>query len=114
MRISDWSSDVCSSDLNLASMMGALRTALFSNAAIAKYRKKTKGFSSPAPRVTAMSERTLRIKTHHVYPPIPVRSFDWCRAEERRVGQEGVSTCRYRWSPYNKKNKNNIVYKYQK
>src|SRR3546814_17830031 len=23
-----------------------------------------------------------------------------CRSEERRVGQEGVSTCRSRWSPY--------------
>src|SRR3546814_15862220 len=23
------------------------------------------------------------------------------RSEERSVGQEGVSTCRYRWSPYN-------------
>src|SRR3546814_15349691 len=23
------------------------------------------------------------------------------RSEERRVGKEGVSTCRYRWSPYN-------------
>src|SRR3546814_15367764 len=22
------------------------------------------------------------------------------RSEERRVGKEGVSTCRYRWSPY--------------
>src|SRR3546814_15162171 len=27
------------------------------------------------------------------------------RSEERRVGKEGVSTCRYRWSPYNKKKK---------
>src|SRR3546814_14168744 len=28
------------------------------------------------------------------------------RSEERRVGKEGVSTCRYRWSPYHKqKNK---------
>src|SRR3546814_11740008 len=25
------------------------------------------------------------------------------RSEERRVGKECVSTCRYRWSPYNKK-----------
>src|SRR3546814_13137468 len=25
------------------------------------------------------------------------------RSEERRVGKEGVSTCRSRWSPYNKK-----------
>src|SRR3546814_14867460 len=23
-----------------------------------------------------------------------------CRSEERRVGKECVSTCRYRWSPY--------------
>src|SRR3546814_19807755 len=31
------------------------------------------------------------------------------RSEERRVGKEGVSTCRYRWSPYHskKKTKNN-------
>src|SRR3546814_11605181 len=28
------------------------------------------------------------------------------RSEERRVGQECVSTCRYRWSPYHKKKKN--------
>src|SRR3546814_5650512 len=27
------------------------------------------------------------------------------RSEERRVGKECVSTCRYRWSPYHKKNK---------
>lgn len=35
-----------------------------------------------------MSERTLRIKTHHVYPPIPVRSFDWC-AWFDNFGEEG-------------------------
>src|SRR3546814_12840289 len=27
------------------------------------------------------------------------------RSEERRVGKEGVSTCRYRWAPYHKKKK---------
>src|SRR3546814_15067427 len=27
------------------------------------------------------------------------------RSEERRVGQECVSTCRYRWSPYHKNKK---------
>src|SRR3546814_2468947 len=27
------------------------------------------------------------------------------RSEERRVGKEWVSTCRYRWSPYHKKKK---------
>src|SRR3546814_16761257 len=30
------------------------------------------------------------------------------RSEERRVGKEGVSKCRSRWSPYPKK-KNNII-----
>src|SRR3546814_15258518 len=29
------------------------------------------------------------------------------RSEERRVGQECVSTCRSRWSPYNSKKKKN-------
>src|SRR3546814_13104176 len=32
------------------------------------------------------------------------------RSEERRVGKEGVSTCRSRWTPYNyKKKRKNIV-----
>src|SRR3546814_18253744 len=30
---------------------------------------------------------------------------DDCRSEERRVGKECVSTCRYRWSPLNLKKK---------
>src|SRR3546814_19125322 len=31
----------------------------------------------------------------------PVAAFSgWNRSEERRVGKECVSTCRYRWSPY--------------
>src|SRR3546814_10976602 len=34
-------------------------------------------------------------------PPPDVRTvFPRCRSEERRVGKEGVSTCRLRWSPY--------------
>src|SRR3546814_11353537 len=28
-----------------------------------------------------------------------------CRSEDRRVGKECVSTCRYRWSPYHLKKK---------
>src|SRR3546814_15284411 len=33
------------------------------------------------------------------------------RSEERRVGKEGVSTCRSRWSPYHKKKKKKHDYK---
>src|SRR3546814_13772921 len=34
-------------------------------------------------------------------PVIPAKA----RSEERRVGKEGVSTCRFRWSPYHEKKK---------
>src|SRR3546814_15327098 len=30
---------------------------------------------------------------------LPVEDQGQVRSEERRVGKEGVSTCRYRWSP---------------
>src|SRR3546814_11004038 len=30
----------------------------------------------------------------------PPRGPEAARSEERRVGKEGVSTCRYRWAPY--------------
>src|SRR3546814_20384728 len=71
MRISDWSSDVCSSDL-LASF------------ADQKLYEPPVGFM-----VRVQFQVTGRA----------------VRSEERRVGKECVSTCRSRWSPYNKKNK---------
>src|SRR3546814_5533197 len=71
MRISDWSSDVCSSDLlcvaghilslPLLALLGFIGAA------------GTVAYSVAAPSL---------------------------RSEERRVGKECVSTCRSRWSPY--------------
>src|SRR3546814_19860812 len=80
MRISDWSSDVCSSDL-----------------------------SKPAPRVaarisgsrssSAMMNRTAEIGiTDCVTCSDTLGSETSVRSDERRVGQECVSTCRSRWS----------------
>src|SRR3546814_3734715 len=89
MRISDWSSDVCSSDLVLrrADASGIDATTLLLISA-----------SRPASRSDPRSAQ---------------RSNLWCRSpqrqeldaagnrsEERRVGKECVSTCRSRWSPY--------------
>src|SRR3546814_17917132 len=37
---------------------------------------------------------------------------DDIRSEERRVGQERVSTCRSRWSPYNSKKKTHLINDY--
>src|SRR3546814_1407766 len=80
MRISDWSSDVCSSDLGAAakaiapegegaSMIGGLMNAAGG---------KGKPAAEPAEKKPAGKKRS----------------------EERRVGKECVSTCRSRWSPY--------------
>src|SRR3546814_9080705 len=75
MRISDWSSDVCSSDLPLA--MAFLR------------------------RYGAHDEPNAR--SLHQSPVLRgggVALLGATGSEERRVGKEWVSTCRSRWSPY--------------
>src|SRR3546814_5014698 len=94
MRISDWSSDVCSSDLPCARM----RRDFAENALI------------EALRARAMDKRLLDILVCPVTKAPLVWRADlqelWChasrlaRSEERRVGKECVSTCRSRWSPY--------------
>src|SRR3546814_16472950 len=80
MRISDWSSDVCSSDL------------------------------SPHRRPSAAPRRARHFRRRHNRDrPRPVRSSSdlrnpaYGRSEERRVGKECVSTCRSRWSPSHSK-----------
>src|SRR3546814_5325672 len=78
MRISDWSSDVCSSDLTKRFVLhGTQRLSLLLGLA-----RRTKRFVCPI--------RFLR--------RLAVSSV--VRSEERRVGKECVSTCRSRWSPY--------------
>src|SRR3546814_4289179 len=93
MRISDWSSDVCSSDLRhggvdadgrrggahhpVAPGGGGRRAAR-----LPARRPAREGGSLPA----AALRRALRHAAGD-------------RSEERRVGKECVSTCRSRWSP---------------
>src|SRR3546814_10464931 len=72
MRISDWSSDVCSSDLGRDDVIGIHRHFL-------------------AQRV---DHRT------YVWKVVVERRRRQAGSEERRVGKECVSTCRSRWSPY--------------
>src|SRR3546814_1626381 len=83
MRISDWSSDVCSSDLaagGVAAVERALRTAQdLDPVDIEEYR-------TPAGRAAHIEIVDIEC--------------DAGRSEERRVGKECVSTCRSRWSPY--------------
>src|SRR3546814_8960820 len=78
LRISDWSSDVCSSDLA---------------AAATSCRPRAKRLST-APSLTRF-EDFFSPSSHGVR-----LCAQLTRSEERRVGKECVSTCSSRWSPY--------------
>src|SRR3546814_9388249 len=83
MRISDWSSDVCSSDLidNLERQRIAIeREAL---GALGEQQR----LAVAAPDLGIVGDLLLGEVVE-------------ARSEERRVGKECVSTCRSRWSPY--------------
>src|SRR3546814_18498551 len=104
MRISDWSSDVCSSDLGSSSSDGTARCStlrlakMFTTAGAAFFTTGAKD-SIASPRL-AGTWRTVSCAEAGAEVPTARRS------EERRVGKECVSTCRSRWSPYHsKKNK---------
>src|SRR3546814_15841648 len=84
MRISDWSSDVCSSDLHPR------------NPAIRPPRRQRQCDRAP-PRAADRGRKGLR---RRLPPTLRLRP---ARSEERRVGKECVSTCRSRWSPYHSK-----------
>src|SRR3546814_17855355 len=105
MRISDWSSDVCSSDLFPAFgvyMLAALFSILCHSAGLAEQGAMSN--SSQATRLlsSADASRSVASLPSTLLKPRSKAS----RSEERRVGKECVSTCRYRWSPYHsKKNK---------
>src|SRR3546814_2915139 len=89
MRISDWSSDVCSSDLRSSgnTMSGPPDRRNSCAACISRAVDPCYDLNAPWWLVAAR--------------PILIRELTpWPRSEERRVGKECVSTCRSRWSPY--------------
>src|SRR3546814_6953114 len=140
MRISDWSSDVCSSDLHynqgdwgsaallVRHLLEGLATRLLTDTYpeaplprqletltkgvdlhapledIADMLAPEGGFGKQLPEPTSigqnaaeqMLERTEQLLSYMVGLPGAMAE----RSEERRVGKEGVSTCRSRWSPY--------------
>src|SRR3546814_5737330 len=89
MRISDWSSDVCSSDLYMP-IIGepALRQAI----AAAHARASGQPVGPENVAVVAGAQCALFCATMCILDEGDERS------EERRVGKECVSTCRSRWS----------------
>src|SRR3546814_10303482 len=86
MRISDWSSDVCSSDLKSPERFKQNIGQLIVIHAI--MIKTLRRFFLKEARSGGRYVRSWRT------------SFFRQRSAERRVGKECVSTCRSRWSPY--------------
>src|SRR3546814_13191733 len=96
MRISDWSSDVCSSDLAL----------LDCPADKAFFGAEVENIIAIYPRRKDDDWRFQHVLCHRLIlnELIQRRFLDDLarrgRSEERRVGKECVSTCRSRWSSY--------------
>src|SRR3546814_16676609 len=101
MRISDWSSDVCSSDLFIAGRrfephaLGLYAEALFlAQIFMAKFVPPLNEVAFPAYSRIKNDPAAMRWSFLKMVRLLMLRS------EERRVGKESVSTCRSRWSPY--------------
>src|SRR3546814_16174447 len=96
MRISDWSSDVCSSDLPRPRVVAHPRLGPFARALLVARRRADdlgREFGDDQRLASDRERKVHRIICLHI------------RSEERRVGKECVSTCRSRWSPYHYKKK---------
>src|SRR3546814_6096562 len=93
MRISDWSSDVCSSDL----------ADQFADLLVEKIRRRDPRAGARdgaavghARRCGADGDARVGRRVEAIVSAFAADR----RSEERRVGKECVSTCRYRGSPY--------------
>src|SRR3546814_17068867 len=111
MRISDWSADVCSSDLlatvlvqsssvNTSTVVGLVGTGLL-------------GVGDAVPVIMGANIGTTVTSTlaaiGHVRRPQEFRgAFAAARSDERRVGRECVRRGSFRWSAYHEKKKKKI------
>src|SRR3546814_14854350 len=98
MRISDWSSDVCSSDLRGGEQRGVGRRG---GAAILAHIGGIFG-EAEQPREDQRGAVEMLHRLASVAPVAEAHRIAAAedRSEERSVGKECVSTCRSRWSPY--------------
>src|SRR3546814_12304134 len=102
MRISDWSSDVCSSDLTTAYEVAKAnpKRVVFAEAEEevvlrAAIQFRTLGYGIPV--LVGRAHVYDKLKELGVEDPESYELHN--RSEERRVGKECVSTVRSRWSP---------------
>src|SRR3546814_16983964 len=107
MRISDWSSDVCSSDLEADAADTGERTfidledqvdAVLLELDNLRLDRCGKAAGPPVDLLDALGIG-LHLGAGIDLPWLQLQFAAQLRSEERRVGKECVSTCRSRWSP---------------
>src|SRR3546814_15021487 len=96
MRISDWSSDGCSSDLIGAG--GGGRAGTVSHLAFVPIVRSM--FDGTIVLAGAVSTGAVIGAGELLGADLAYIGTRFIRSEERRVGNECGSTCRYWWSPY--------------
>src|SRR3546814_16947220 len=103
MRISDWSSDVCSSDLLSSQLTTLPILGCFAIHAMLRLRHGDYWLAPSTAcmaRLASSREGTQRRLMARISDPSGPTPYAKGRSEERRGGKEGVRTCRVRWSPY--------------
>src|SRR3546814_15982895 len=102
MRISDWSSDVCSSDLRIEEEHDRI---------VEPARPKARGKTERQAERKCRADRCQRHQERDPFPDQDPREditaelvgaqevIEGGRSEERRVGKDCVSMCRTRWAP---------------
>src|SRR3546814_11858337 len=101
MRISDWSSDVCSSDLRARLVLvdiccGAPQLLLLDEPT---NHLDLEAREALLRALNDFNGAVILVTHDHHMLSLAVDRL-WRRSEERRVGKECVSTFRSRWSPY--------------
>src|SRR3546814_12896502 len=110
MRISDWSSDVCSSDLVHPVEHLADQVEAGGQARAADAEEHAHGLTDVGLHVEGLGQRVHAAVEHQVPGTLVEQLFQGellKRSEERRTGNECVSTCRTRWSPEQEKKETN-------
>src|SRR3546814_4001831 len=105
MRISDWSSDVCSSDLGVRvenTKVTSVGAAAVGNALALFSVENDSTFLFPSLHLNFDATDRLKLRAAFISgaarPNFVNQRATVPRSEDRRVGKECVSTCRSRWS----------------
>src|SRR3546814_12207795 len=101
MRISDWSSDVCSSDL-----LGDRPERIWNDAVVRWLKEQSHKATIETDKIHLrwldkyLGGKPMASINRTLIDKITDAKLAEGRSEERRVGKECVGTCRSRWSPY--------------